>query len=107
MSAPDLSTLAARMRFAATVIDEVNTRYELGAYLPWSPAALRERADVLEAEDREGAKHEARVEELARDLFLADFGSGWEEEGTEHLKRPRRETARKLIESGWRKGDPR
>lgn len=108
---PDLSTLPQRMRFAADVMDQAKTRLEqelYGALYPahgaseWNSEALRERADIWEAQDRDAAEKAAR-ESLIRELSWAFYETERWSGGAPHQKH--RNAARKLVESGWRKGD--
>jgi phage terminase large subunit GpA-like protein len=92
---PDLSTLPNRMRYAATVIDEADNRYgthESG----WDSGGLRQLADMWENDDRQAeAERSALADELATELYEA----GWVKVSSAHVIH--------LIESGWRKGDPK
>lgn len=103
---PDLSTLPKRMRYAATVLAEANERLASttrAAYL-WATTSLIEQAGLWEVEDRATCDRDSQVEELARELwdaFTPTFPDHWFSHGT-----PRadfRDSARKLIESGWHK----
>lgn len=98
---PDLSTLPQRMRYAADVLGEASNRDFDGdspAYT-WHPDVLRSRADKWEAED---ANRAVLVEELAQDLKEHYFDRNLA--GSDDVYW--RQRAGRLIESGWRKGDP-
>jgi hypothetical protein len=97
---PDLSTLPARMRYTVNhVLQEVfdkdrNLSDKYGMAL---------MCDLLDAASNWSQEAE-RVEELARDLQSTYFDLNLDcDASTEEYWRKR---ARKLIESGWCKGDP-
>lgn len=92
--------LSQRMLEAADTITELNARYQYGPeYSGWGPAALRKEAPHVEAEERDAAEREAQVQALEHDLRGLTISG---------LSRGEAFTvcARKLVESGWRKGDP-
>jgi hypothetical protein len=97
--APDLSTLPQRMRYAATVLEEAHERN--GTTGDWCSRNLIIAAAKWECEERQA--HERLVEELAREMFVA--GGDRDCPTRERLEqRGYMSPARKLIESGWRKG---
>lgn len=100
MSDPDLSTLPKRMRYAADVMDEYISATSLHSGNPFAAHNLRVAADRLET------RREAKVEELAREL-CAGFHHASELPNNPVLADYYRRVAGELIESGWRKEDPR
>ena len=99
-SRSDLSTLPQRMRYAAEVLAEAEVRYSQVAHeLGWDITGIRSVADKFESEDRADDEHTALIEELAKELSCAE-SVVLPERGFNYAK------ARRLIESGWRKGDP-
>jgi hypothetical protein len=105
---PDLSTLPKRMRYAARVLEEATER-ELRENVfeerKWSAERLLDRAGEFNKADY--AKRQKLVEELACELWGLPPGAamGWSK-AKESYQEVARSAARKLIESGWRKGDP-
>ncbi|MFV8317170.1 hypothetical protein [Mycobacterium sp. 23] len=106
MSAPDLSKLSSRMRYAADVLEEFNTDHPnlYNADAPWRPSELLREAAHVEAE-------EALVEQLARELFAAQrrcFPDRPDLEAWETAWGSTRQNcinlAEMLVESGWHKG---
>lgn len=105
---PDLSTLPQRMRYAADVLGEADERY--GSKHSWSPDGLEIYASKWEDQDCEAAELDTQIEELARKIYHVGFVVGMHNHrlafedysGKEAIQR----TAKRLIESGWRKGDP-
>jgi hypothetical protein len=95
---PDLSTLPARMRYAADVLREADERY--ASKHSWSPDGLEIIADTWEDQDRATTERAAWIRELANTIYRA---AGWSGNGPHE---PHLEAARRLIESGWRKGEP-
>jgi hypothetical protein len=101
--------LGQRMRYAAEVLEAVNKR--IGIASPdwhWRPSELRSEAEHVEAEDREAAEREEMVRQMARDLFTASYDDSPVAAPfyDTTLQRVYGGRARKLIEAGWRKGDP-
>lgn len=94
MTAPE-PTFPDRMRLAADIIDDVNTRLGGPINGHWRPSELRGEADQVEAEEREAALQADQVEVLAREMTNITANS------LEH----NRATAEILVKLGWRKGD--
>lgn len=100
MSAPDLSTRSARMRYAADVLEEFNTAHP-DSYQPdgwWRPSDLRKEAEHQEAEEREQAELDAQVNTFACDLLSVGLRVGLVVSPGTHLH-----TAKAMVEKGWRK----
>ena len=102
---PDLSTLPHRMRYAATVLEEVSTAwsersgcelYGLPCEMSWTAQSMSNTATRWEDEDRSG---DELVSELAPLLSAICDEALAKDRGYVYV-------ARRLIESGWRKGDP-
>jgi hypothetical protein len=97
---PDLSTLPQRMRYAAAVMREATKRLDMEMLYPfsspptWAAWALERRADIWEKAN--SVEREALVEELAQQLMELDANATIFVKGYSS-------SARKLIESGWRK----
>jgi hypothetical protein len=84
------------MREAAKVLSEVNERTPFGR---WGVEHLEALADRFEAEDSAKADLDAMVEELARDIALAEFpDASWPDD---FESGERRAHARKVITFGW------
>ena len=90
--------LSARMRVAANILEEVNTRTRTPGYTgllyptdaPWRPSELRREARHVEDEEQEAAEHELMAKELVADFCAFPWKS--------HI-----DSARRLIANGWRK----
>lgn len=105
---PDLSTLPKRMRMAADVMDEAKKRLDIEVYgesqgerAEWHSDALRKRADIWERADGDPVE----VEKLAADVRRA-HGDYLVAGNPDVVHLASLKIAHKLIESGWRKGDP-
>lgn len=95
--------LSIRMLQAAKIIEEFNTVYSdiYNLDAAWRPSELRREADHRAAEETEAAERDQHIEELAHLLASAE----WAQVG--HASRGYLLTvARRVIESGWRKGEP-
>lgn len=98
MTTPE-PTFPDRMRLAADIIDDVNTRLGGPINGHWRPSELRGEADQVEAEERDAAARQTLTDDLAEDLRTLSintelpYGERWAD------------CARQLIESGWHKGD--
>ncbi|SRX93597.1 hypothetical protein MSP7336_01836 [Mycobacterium shimoidei] len=92
-------TLPPRMREAAKVIEEATERRDKGMLYDdaWTPGQLLYWASRWEADER-------LVDELAREMFNALYP----QYATESYRPTGAwfSAAQRLIESGWRKGDP-
>lgn len=104
---PDLSTLPQRIRYAVSVLKEVDDRYRSGCgsaadEFVWRRGTLMERAAEWEGFER---AVEALVLDLALDLWVLDGGTPEKFDLPYTAQTTGRYTAkaRKLIESGWRK----
>jgi hypothetical protein len=107
VSTPDLSTLAQRMRFAATVLIETNLRYRHHEEVPWRASELNREARHVEDEDQETAEREAWTEELARTIANKHFEACGSLQRWNDLPGSSRSVyrgiAKHLIGSGWTK----
>lgn len=99
MSEPDLSTLPARMRYAAGVLEDAAARY-WGYPSPdfsWAPAGLRNLAVIFDDQDRATVEREQMAADLIRDLQAVEspnFGLA------EYI-----DIATHLVDAGWTKAD--
>lgn len=96
-------SLPQRMREAAKVVVEAARRWNSTALAPteWPVTyeSLIALADEWESEDRAKAEQEVMVEELARDIALAEFpDASWPDD---FESGERRAHARKVIAFGW------
>ena len=88
--------LSARMRIAADILEEFNTRGAIYATdAPWRPSELRREARHVEDEEQEAAERDLMVEDLAEDLCEAH--------NEVNSSDPFAPVARWLIDNGWRK----
>ena len=101
------SALPQRMREAAETLRAADARH--GGTWSWSPERLEKLAAAWEADARANADRETEVEELARKIYavgwvegLHDHAEGFDDHGSAG---PLLRVARRLIQSGWRKGE--
>ena len=95
--------LSARMRVAANILEEVNTRTRTPGYTgllyptdaPWRPSELRREARHVEDEEQEATERDLMAEELAEALCEAH--------NEVNSSDPFAPVARWLIDNGWRK----
>lgn len=108
-------SLPQRMREAAKVLREASHRHgtghvddERGANeMKWNAVKLGHWADRWEAEDNAAAEREAMVEELARWLYSYWPTSYPFDEDKSGAKALYMAQARRLIDAGWTKADPK
>lgn len=105
---PDLSTLSNRMRYAATVLAEASRRYHGVSgrdadYTDWRPVNLRSVSIDFDREDDAVAEGEARLEDLAREIFAAANSGEWDNPSAAYARDLYRGIARHLIAAGYAK----
>jgi hypothetical protein len=108
MSRPDLSTLPARMRYAAQVLEEASERYYgKKTFHGWAADGLRNVAAIFDDQDRAAKESEQQVEELAKTMFdgvanhvstfeWGDYQNRWNRDIYRHA-------ARAALDAGWTK----